>query len=177
MSKNYFDNSKPRLIVVGNGMVGHRFVEAAAERGLLAKFATTVLSEESRLAYDRVNLSKWFDGKSDAELSLVSEGQYEELGVEVVRGDAAVELDRNARTVRLASGRELRYDELVLATGSYPFVPPIKGCNAPGCYVYRTIDDLVAIRDAAQNATTAAVIGGGLLGLILLIVIIVLILR
>ena len=60
MSKNYFENSKPRLIVVGNGMVGHRFVEAAAERGLLEKFETVVLSEESRLAYDRVNLSKWF---------------------------------------------------------------------------------------------------------------------
>ena len=140
MSKNYFENPKPRLIVVGNGM-------------------------ESRLAYDRVNLSKWFEGKSDADLSLVSEGQYEQLGVEVVRADAAVELDRSARTVKLASGRVLPYDELVLATGSYPFVPPIKGCNEPGCFVYRTIDVLVAIRDAAQTATTAVVIGGGLLGL------------
>jgi len=165
VSKNYFENPKPRLIVVGNGMVGHRFVEAAAERGLLGKFETVVLSEESRLAYDRVNLSKWFEGKSDADLSLVSEGQYEQLGVEVVRADAAVELDRSARTVKLASGRVLPYDELVLATGSYPFVPPIKGCNEPGCFVYRTIDDLVAIRDAAQTATTAVVIGGGLLGL------------
>ncbi len=154
MSKNYFENPRPRLVVVGNGMVGHRFVEAAAERGLLAKFETAVLSEESRLAYDRVNLSKWFEGKSDADLSLVSEGQYEALGVEVVRGDAAVELDRAARVVRLASGRALAYDELVLATGSYPFVPPIKGCNEPGCFVYRTIDDLVAIREAAQTATT-----------------------
>ena len=165
MSKNYFENPKPRLIVVGNGMVGHRFVEAAGVRGLLEKFETVVLSEESRLAYDRVNLSKWFEGKSDSDLSLVSDGQYEGLGVEVVRGDAAVELDRTERTVKLASGRVLAYDELVLATGSYPFVPPIKGCNEPGCFVYRTIDDLVAIRDAAKTATTAVVIGGGLLGL------------
>jgi len=165
LSKNYFENQKPKLVIVGNGMVGHRFVEAAGERGLLDKFQTVVLSEESRLAYDRVNLSKWFEGKTDADLSLVSEGQYEALGVEVVRGDAATSIDREARIVRLASGRELAYDELVLATGSYPFVPPIKGCNEPGCYVYRTIDDLVAIRDAARTATTAAVIGGGLLGL------------
>ena len=91
MSKNYFESPKPRLIVVGNGMVGHRFVEAAAERGLLRNYETVVLSEESRLAYDRVNLSKWFEGKSDSDLSLVSEGQYEAWGVEVVRGDAAVE--------------------------------------------------------------------------------------
>ena len=165
MSQNYFENQKPRLVVVGNGMVGHRFIESAAERGILDKFETVVLSEETRLAYDRVNLSKWFDGKTDADLSLVSEGQYEALGVEVVRGDAAVTLDRTARTVTLASGRVLAYDELILATGSYPFVPPIPGCNEPGCFVYRTIDDLVAIRDAAQTATTAAVIGGGLLGL------------
>jgi len=165
VSKNYFESPKPRLIVVGNGMVGHRFVEQAAERGLLNTFEMVVLCEESRLAYDRVNLSKWFEGKSDQDLSLVADGQYEALGVEVVRGDAAVELNREERTVRLASGRVLAYDQLVLATGSYPFVPPIKGCNEPGCYVYRTIDDLVAIRDAAQTAATAVVIGGGLLGL------------
>ncbi len=165
MSKNYFESQKPRLIVVGNGMVGHRFIEAAAERGLLARFSVLVLSEESRLAYDRVNLSKWFEGKSDSDLSLVAEGQYDELGVDVVRSDAAVKLDREARVVTLASGLELPYDQLVLATGSYPFVPPIPGCNEPGCFVYRTIDDLEKIRDAAQTATSAAVIGGGLLGL------------
>lgn len=165
MSKNYFESPKPRLVVVGNGMVGHRFVEAAKERGLLEQFETVVLSEESRLAYDRVNLSKWFDGKSDSELSLVAEGQYEAWGVEVVRGDAVTVLDRTTRTLTLASGRELGYDQLILATGSYPFVPPIKGCNEPGCFVYRTIDDLEAIREASKTATTAAVIGGGLLGL------------
>ncbi len=167
MSQDYFESSpaRPRLVVVGNGMVGHRFVEAAAERGLLGKFETIVLSEEKRLAYDRVNLSKWFDGKSDADLSLVAEGQYEGLGVEVVRGDAAASLDRDQRVIRLESGRELAYDELVLATGSYPFVPPIPGKDHKGCFVYRTIDDLEAIREASRTATCAAVIGGGLLGL------------
>ncbi|MEO8899906.1 MAG: nitrite reductase large subunit NirB [Polyangiaceae bacterium] len=165
MSKNYFESPKPRLVIVGNGMVGHRFIEAAEQRGLFGKFETVVLSEEKRLAYDRVNLSKWFDGKTDAGLSLVTEGRYEALGLEVVRGDAAVALDRNARTLTLASGRELAYDELVLATGSYPFVPPIPGRDRPGCFVYRTIDDLEAIQEAAASATTAAVIGGGLLGL------------
>ena len=167
MTKNIFEtlDSRPRLVVVGNGMVGHRFVEAAAGRGILPRFSCVVVSEEPRLAYDRVNLSKWFDGKSDADLSLVSEGQYEGLGVEVVRGEAVTSLDREAQVVRFASGRELAYDELVLATGSYPFVPPIPGKDHPGCFVYRTIDDLVAIRHAAGSAKRAAVIGGGLLGL------------
>ncbi|HEX3775618.1 MAG TPA: nitrite reductase large subunit NirB [Polyangiaceae bacterium] len=167
MTKNIFErvDARPRLVVVGNGMVGHRFVEAAAERGILQKFAAVVVSEESRLAYDRVNLSKWFEGMSDANLSLVSDGQYEGLGVEIVRGEAIVGLDREARLVRFASGAELQYDELVLATGSYPFVPPIPGKELPGCFVYRTIDDLEAIRGAAGSAKRAAVIGGGLLGL------------
>jgi len=167
LTKNIFESvdTRPRLVVVGNGMVGHRFVEAAAGRGVLPRYSCVVVSEEPRLAYDRVNLSKWFDGKSDAELSLVSEGQYEGLGVEVVRGEAVTALDREARVVRFASGHELPYDELVLATGSYPFVPPIPGKDLPGCFVYRTIDDLVAIRDAAGTAKRAAVIGGGLLGL------------
>src|SRR6476659_640758 len=75
------------LVVVGNGMVGHRFVESAAERGLLAAFHIVVISEETRLAYDRVNLSKWFDGKGESELALTSDEQYAQLGVEVSKGD------------------------------------------------------------------------------------------
>ena len=167
MTKNIFENieSRPRLVVVGTGMVGHRFIEAAAERGILRQFSTTVVSEETRLAYDRVNLSKWFEGKTDADLSLVGDGQYERFGVDIVRGEAITALDRAAQCVRFTSGAELAYDELVLATGSYPFVPPIPGKEQPGCFVYRTIDDLVAIRDAACSAKRAAVIGGGLLGL------------
>ncbi len=167
MTKNIFESvdGRPRLVIVGNGMVGHRFIEAAAERGILEKYAVTVVSEESRLAYDRVNLSKWFEGMSGENLALVSEGRYEELGLEVVRGEAVTSLDREARVVRFVTGRELAYDELVLATGSYPFVPPIPGKELRGCFVYRTIDDLEAIQTAAKNAKRAAVIGGGLLGL------------
>src|ERR1700759_3225499 len=104
MSENIFETRgpAPKLVIVGNGMVGHRFIEAANERGILEKFSVTVVSEETRLAYDRVNLSKWFEGMSDANLSLVSDGQYEELGVEVVRGEAITALDRGARVVRFA---------------------------------------------------------------------------
>lgn len=154
-----------RLLVIGNGMVGHRFLEAAAEKGLTLAFETTVVAEENRLAYDRVNLSKWFEGKTSDDLSLVGEGDYARFGVDVIQGDAVVALDCDRRRVRLASGRELSYDKLVLATGSFPFVPPIPGKDLPGCFVYRTLDDLEKIRDAATGATRAAVIGGGLLGL------------
>ncbi|HVW24371.1 MAG TPA: nitrite reductase large subunit NirB [Polyangiaceae bacterium] len=159
------NGSRPRLVVVGNGMVGHRFVVAAAERGLTDAFDVVVIGEEARFAYDRVGLSKWFEGKTEADLSLVEEGQYDALGVESILGDAIVALDRAARAVRLASGRELSYDKVVLATGSSAFVPPIPGRDLPGCFVYRTLDDLARIKEASAGATRGAVIGGGLLGL------------
>src|SRR5690606_1036463 len=69
------------------------------------------------------------------------------------------------RQVTTTSGRVFAYDKLVLATGSFPFVPPIPGRDRRHCFVYRTIDDLVAIREAARHARSGAVIGGGLLGL------------
>ncbi|HMJ52924.1 MAG TPA: nitrite reductase large subunit NirB [Polyangiaceae bacterium] len=156
---------KRRLCVVGNGMVGHHFVKEAIARGLGRTFAITVIAEENDLAYDRVNLSKWFDGKKREELSLVEPGEYERMGVEVLRGDPVVALERDARRVRTASGRVVGYDKLVLATGSSPFVPEIPGRHLEGCFVYRTLENLAAIREAAQRSTTGAVIGGGLLGL------------
>src|SRR5438034_6842105 len=86
------ESAAPRLLVVGNGMVGHRFLIAAAERGLTDAFRITVVGEERRLAYDRVNLSKWFEGKSEQDLALAADGEYEKLGIEVIQGDAAVAL-------------------------------------------------------------------------------------
>jgi nitrite reductase (NADH) large subunit len=156
---------KPKLVVIGNGMVGHRFVQAAAERGLHAAYQIAVVAEENRLAYDRVNLSKWFEGKGTEELTLARRGEYERLDVDIVQGDAVTVLDRAAREVHTASGRVLAYDELVLATGSYAFVPEIPGKDHRGCFVYRTLDDLAAIGAAAASAQCGVVIGGGLLGL------------
>ena len=80
-------------------------------------------------------------------------------------GEAVVAIDREAKAVTTALGWRFDYDKLVLATGSYPFVPPIPGADRPECLVYRTIDDLGLIRVQAQASRSAAVIGGGLLGL------------
>ncbi|MFH8787535.1 nitrite reductase large subunit NirB [Streptomyces roseoverticillatus] len=157
-----------RLVLVGHGMVGQRFLEALFEQapaGPAPRWQVTVLAEEPRPAYDRVHLSSWFTGTSAEELSLCPDGFLEKYGIELHLGDRATAVDRAARTVTTASGRELPYDALVLATGSYPFVPPVPGHDAPGCHVYRTIEDLEGIRDAAATAGAGAVIGGGLLGL------------
>jgi nitrite reductase (NADH) large subunit len=151
------------LLVIGNGMVGQRLLEklAASAHG----YQITVLCEEPRPAYDRVGLSGFFNGKTAEDLSLVPEGFFAASGIELRLAERATAIDRERRVVATSSGRELSYDKLVLATGSYPFVPPIPGNDRADCFVYRTIEDLVAIRDAARSARVGVVIGGGLLGL------------
>jgi nitrite reductase (NADH) large subunit len=154
-----------RIVVIGNGMVGHRFLELMIEGDHHQRVEITTFCEEPRLAYDRVNLSSFFDGKQAQDLSLARPGQYEAAGIVVHTGDEATAIDRAAKTVTSARGRTIAYDQLVLATGSYPFVPPIAGNRSPGCFVYRTIEDLEAIAAWASHARAGVVIGGGLLGL------------
>ncbi|MFC7726451.1 nitrite reductase large subunit NirB [Nocardioides sp. GCM10028917] len=169
---------RQRIVVVGHGMVGHRFAQAAVERGLTETHDVLVLGEEPRAAYDRVALTSWFSTGSDA-LSLLPGGEYDDPRVRLVLDSVVTEVDRAARTVTVVSpptavGDPLahpgavtvhEYDVLVLATGAAPFVPPVEGRGKDGCFVYRTIEDLEAIRAASAAATSGVVIGGGLLGL------------
>ncbi|ARX83343.1 nitrite reductase large subunit NirB [Streptomyces alboflavus] len=154
------------LVLVGHGMVGQRFLEALAEHGLTRTHHVVVLCEEPRPAYDRVQLTSYFSGTTPDELSVTEAGFMERHGIELCLGDPAERIDRAARTVTARSGRVFGYDTLVLATGSVPFVPPVPGKDADGCFVYRTIEDVLAIEAYAKaGATTGAVVGGGLLGL------------
>ncbi|WP_329573475.1 nitrite reductase large subunit NirB [Streptomyces sp. NBC_01361] len=156
----------PTLLLVGHGMVGQRFLEALAERGLTDTHRVVVLCEEPRPAYDRVQLTSYFSGRTPDELSLTDAEFIARHGIELHLGDPAEHIDRDTRTVTARSGLQVTYDALVLATGSYPFVPPVPGKDATGCFVYRTIEDLLAIEEyAKKHATTGAVVGGGLLGL------------
>ncbi|WP_431903831.1 nitrite reductase large subunit NirB [Micromonospora carbonacea] len=149
-----------RVVVIGNGMVGQRFTEALRARDTDRRWQVTVLAEERRPAYDRVRLSAFFDGVSAEELNLHTPDD----GVELRLGEPATAIDRERRVVVTAAG-EHPYDAVVLATGSYPFVPPVSGRELPGVFVYRTLDDLEAIREHARGRRVGAVIGGGLLGL------------
>ncbi|MCX2524082.1 nitrite reductase large subunit NirB [Larsenimonas rhizosphaerae] len=162
----------PRLIVIGNGMVGHYFLEQLVERGAHERFAITVFGEERHRAYDRVHLSEYFSGRDAEGLALGEADFCARHGIELRLGEHVSTIDRSARTVTTERG-DLPYDQLVLATGSYPFVPQIPtvddGTGHAGL-VYRTLDDLDRIRDAAAGVADNAhrrgvVIGGGLLGL------------
>ncbi|SDC13289.1 nitrite reductase large subunit NirB [Streptomyces prasinopilosus] len=155
----------PTIVLVGHGMVGQHFLEALAERGLTATHRVVVLCEEPRPAYDRVQLTSYFSGRSPEDLSVTDPRFIEEHGIELRVGDPAESVDREARAVTARSGLVVGYDVLVLATGSSPFVPPVPGRDAEGCFVYRTVEDLLAIEEYAKKATTGAVVGGGLLGL------------
>ncbi|XXY55067.1 nitrite reductase large subunit NirB [Sorangium sp. So ce269] len=158
-------SKKKDLLVIGNGMVGHKFIENMVLGGFLREWNITTFCEEPRLAYDRVNLSAFFSGKSADDLSMVKPGLYEEAGINVHLGDKAVSIDRRRKAVTSAKGKTVYYDKLILATGSYPFVPPIKGKDTKGCFVYRTIEDLEAMAAHAKSSKVGTVIGGGLLGL------------
>jgi nitrite reductase (NADH) large subunit len=155
-----------KIVVVGNGMVGHRFVEELAKTNVLAKFEVTVIGEENLPAYDRVALSSFFDGKTADDLAIGTTQWYVEHGVKLVLGETISEIDRFTRCVTTQKDT-YAYDWLVLATGSFPFVPPIPGRNRAGAFVYRTIDDLIDIETYASSpdVRTGVVIGGGLLGL------------
>ncbi len=146
-------------------MVGHKLLEVLVARGATDHWDLVTFCEESRPAYDRVALSSYFTGASAEDLSMVEPGFFESSGITVHMGDAVRSIDRDKRTVTSLLGRVVPYDALVLATGSYPFVPPIPGRDAAGCFVYRTLDDLEAIRNYAGGCRVGAVVGGGLLGL------------
>ncbi|WP_410663138.1 nitrite reductase large subunit NirB [Amycolatopsis sp. lyj-84] len=158
-----------KLVVAGHGMVAHRLVEAVRTEDRTGEWQVVVLAEEARPAYDRVALTSYVDTWDPVSLALEGADYAGDPLVELRLGDAVTSVDRERKVVVTESGYEQPYDALVLATGSRPFVPPVPGHDLPGCFVYRTIEDLDAIREAAQRPgrgrRSAVVIGGGLLGL------------
>ncbi|PBC59211.1 nitrite reductase large subunit NirB [Rhodococcus sp. ACPA1] len=160
--------SRKSAVVIGHGMVGHRFVEALRARDESDDWSVTVLCEEPLPAYDRVGLSSYVGAWDPKELALAGNDYPDDALVDLRIGRRAATIDRESRKVTTDSGEVVAYDALVMATGSYPFVPPIPGHDRPECFVYRTLDDLDGIRKRADTAGPGAVgvvVGGGLLGL------------
>jgi nitrite reductase (NADH) large subunit len=162
------DDSAPRrttVVVVGNGMVGLRFCEALLARDPQRHFRIVTFCEEPRAAYDRVGLTSFFAHRDAEKLLLARREWYEQNGVELHLGDRANAIDRDEKVVTSDRGRRVKYDLLVMATGSFPFVPAVPGIDQQGVFVYRTIEDLERMIAWAGRASACAVLGGGLLGL------------
>jgi nitrite reductase (NADH) large subunit len=153
------------IVVIGNGMVGHRFCEKLIEFDTAHQYRIVTFCEEPRAAYDRVGLTSFFAHRDAEQLMLARLDWYRDSGIELHIGDRAAKIDRKKQIVHSEKGRSVRYDHIILATGSYPFVPPAPGMTNRGVFVYRTIDDLERIMAYARGVTRCAVIGGGLLGL------------
>ena len=153
-----------KIIMIGHGMVGHKFIESLLEQAG-DDVEITILAEEPRLAYDRVHLTEYFSGKSVKDLTLCRSDFADAYGIDLRLSTKVVEIDQINKRVTTNHGDVLSFDKLVLATGSYAFVPPIPGNDRENCFVYRTIDDLDALKQASLNAKSGVVIGGGLLGL------------
>jgi nitrite reductase (NADH) large subunit len=152
-----------RVAVIGNGMVGQRFLEQLVARNRDCEI--TVFCEEPRPAYDRVQLTSFFSGKTAADLALVKKDFFVDSRITLRLNDSVLAIDPVRKLVRSARYKEVPYDKLVFATGSSPFVPPVAGRDRRDCFVYRTIEDLETIAARAARARVGTVIGGGLLGL------------
>jgi nitrite reductase (NADH) large subunit len=156
---------KPSLVVIGNGMAGMRTVE---ELLALAPdlYDITVFGAEPHGNYNRILLSPVLAGeKSVDDIMLNTRAWYEDNGITLHAGDPVVHIDRRRRIVRAQSGHEVRYDRLLLATGSKPFIIPVPGHQLPGVLAFRDIADVEGMLEASRNHRHAVVIGGGLLGL------------
>ncbi|SFC06492.1 nitrite reductase (NADH) large subunit [Marinospirillum celere] len=155
---------KKQLLVIGNGMVGQHFIEQFLDAADGDSWEIRVLGEEAYAAYDRVHLSEYFERGQAEDLLLADPAFYQGNKIQLHLNEQALKVDPQARKVTTSKG-SYDYDQLVLATGSYPFVPPIEGKDLPHCLVYRTLDDLDAIKASAEGKTKGVVVGGGLLGL------------
>jgi nitrite reductase (NADH) large subunit len=162
-------SDRRRLVVVGGGMVAHRLVEALTDRETEGVWQVDVFAEESRPPYDRVALTSFFSGRDPDDLLLGEPELWRRDGVRLHTNAAVQRIDTDRREVH-ARGRTFAYDAMVIATGSYPAVPPVPGSDLPGTFAYRTVDDVTELRAWAtsrnlKRPVRGAVVGGGLLGL------------
>ena len=149
-----------RLVIIGNGLAATRLIESLTDRAP-GRYAITVIGDEQMPAYNRIQLSPVLGGEKEAAaIRLHDEAWYQQRGVTVLSGERVLAVECAARMLR-TDKRLMGWDELVFATGSQPFVPPIPGSGLPHVFTFRTLDDVNAI---LATPGPAVVLGGGVLG-------------
>ncbi|AEG44949.1 FAD-dependent oxidoreductase [Isoptericola variabilis] len=153
-----------RVVIVGHGMVGARLVDELLRRDADGAVDVTVLGAEPYEPYNRVLLSDVVAGRTD--VAAIGMPLVDDARARVLRGTAAVSVDRHAKVVLADDGTRHPYDRLVLATGSSARIPAVPGLDhlPAGVHALRTLDDAREIVAATVNAPRAVVVGGGVLG-------------
>jgi len=164
-TRNNIVKNEKTVVVIGNGMVGYKFCEKLIAYDSEKTVKIKVFGKEPIPAYDRVQLSSYFSGNSAEDLLMAPKDWYADNGIELYIGERVISIGRITQMIVTDQDRAVKYDKLVIATGSKAFVPPIPGIDKDGVFVYRTIADLEKIKQFGDSAGSAAVIGGGLLGL------------
>ena len=165
ITNNGTSQEKMKLVLVGNGLAGMRCLEDLLDMAP-DRYEVTVIGEEPWGNYNRIMLSPVLSGdKSIEDIMLHPHAWYSDKGIHFIAGDAAVKIDRPRKQVYTEKGIVVDYDRLILATGSKPFIPPIKGSDLKGVLSFRDIYDVNTMLDYCKNKKNAVVIGGGLLGL------------
>lgn len=165
ITNNGTSQEKMKLVLVGNGLAGMRCLEDLLDMAP-ERYEVTVIGEEPWGNYNRIMLSPVLSGdKSIEDIMLHPHAWYSDKGIHFIAGDAAVKVDRPRKQVHTEKGIVVDYDRLILATGSKPFIPPIKGSDLKGVLSFRDIYDVNTMLEYCKNKKNAVVIGGGLLGL------------
>ncbi|MEO6395849.1 MAG: nitrite reductase large subunit NirB [Devosia sp.] len=156
---------KEKLVIVGNGMAPGRALEKLLETAP-DRFDIVIFNAEPRVNYDRIMLSPVLSGeKTYDDIVIHGDAWYIENGITLYKGCKVERIDRVNKTVHSINGISERYDRLVIATGSVPFIIPVPGKDLAGVVTYRDLDDVNTMMIAARAKGRAVIIGGGLLGL------------
>ncbi len=156
---------RKKLVLVGNGMAGVRAIEEVLKVSK-EMFTITIFGNEPHPNYNRILLSKVLQGDTEVNDITINDWEwYTENDIQLYTGETVIKIDTNRKTVITDLGRVEPYDELILATGSLPFILPIPGADKKGVTAFRDIKDTDEMLEASKQYKKAAVIGGGLLGL------------
>jgi len=157
---------KKRIVLVGNGMAGVNVIEQLLKLTGDDTFDITIFGEEHHPNYNRILLSSVLAGDADLDSIVLHDWEwYRSHGIRLYTGHRVTQINARQQTVTSDQGVTVPYDELILATGSIPFILPIPGADKKGVIAFRSIADCRYMMDAARHCRKAVVIGGGLLGL------------
>ncbi|MGI6772406.1 MAG: NAD(P)/FAD-dependent oxidoreductase [Clostridiales bacterium] len=154
-----------KYVIIGNGVAAVGCIEGIRSVDLDSKI--TVISEENHHVYGRPLISYYLENKTDLErMNYRSKDFYEKNGCEVLYGRKAVKIDTAAKKVILDDGKKLPFNEVCVATGSSPFVPPFEGLDSvENKFTFQTLDDALSLEKAATKDSKVLIVGAGLIGL------------